>query len=129
MLRPDLSVKLAFVRDSLMIKTSHEAVFIWLAASSHDLGIRTLKSLCNTESVLSHPSTPINLPGTHLTVQNSIPQSFKMKSTHNLAAAMLIKGVAAGMVKPAIMNGTEPNTAKTFVATVTSDYSFYCPVI
>ncbi|SPJ74660.1 uncharacterized protein FTOL_04391 [Fusarium torulosum] len=50
-----------------------------------------------------------------------------MKSTQNLVAAILINGVAAGMVKPAIRNETEPNTAKTFVATVTSDYSFYCP--
>ncbi|KAH7252291.1 hypothetical protein BKA59DRAFT_453515 [Fusarium tricinctum] len=40
---------------------------------------------------------------------------------------MLINGVVAGIVKPAIGNETEPNTAKTFVATVTSDYSFYCP--
>jgi hypothetical protein len=51
-----------------------------------------------------------------------------MKSTQNLVAAMLINGVVAGMVKPAISNETEPNTAKTFVATVMSDYSFYCPV-
>ncbi|CAJ0553636.1 Ff.00g121480.m01.CDS01 [Fusarium sp. VM40] len=50
-----------------------------------------------------------------------------MKSTQNLAAAMLFNGVAAGIVKPAIGNETEPNTAKTFVATVTSDHSFYCP--
>ncbi|KAH6964131.1 hypothetical protein HG530_003408 [Fusarium avenaceum] len=49
-----------------------------------------------------------------------------MKSTQNLAAAMLVNGVAAGIVKPAIGNETEPSTAKTFVATVTSDYSFYC---
>ncbi|KAM0334919.1 hypothetical protein ACHAPQ_004737 [Fusarium lateritium] len=46
-----------------------------------------------------------------------------MKSTQNLAAAMLISSVTAAGIK----NETEPNTAKTFVATVTSDYSFYCP--
>ncbi|KAM0251963.1 hypothetical protein ACHAP5_001288 [Fusarium lateritium] len=46
-----------------------------------------------------------------------------MNLAQNLAAAMLISSVAAAGIK----NETEPNTAKTFVATVTSDYSFYCP--
>lgn len=111
-----------------MTKASCEAVFIWLAASSHDFGIRTLESLCNIESVLSHPNILILLSGTISLPKASIVPSLKMKSTQNLAAAMLFNGVAAGIVKPAIGNETEPNTAKTFVATVTSDHSFYCPV-
>lgn len=59
--RSDLAVKLRFVGGHLKTKASCEAVFIWLAASSRDLGINTLKSLCNIESVLSHPNILILL--------------------------------------------------------------------
>ncbi|EMT63890.1 hypothetical protein NOF04DRAFT_20482 [Fusarium oxysporum II5] len=57
-----------------------------------------------------------------------------MKIFQAFSAIVLIRGVAAGsfpmmspVPKPPFKNETEHATAKTFVTTITSDYSFYCP--
>lgn len=58
-----------------------------------------------------------------------------MKIYKAFSAVVFIRGITAGSVpvmspipKPPLKNETEHSTAATLVTTITSDYSFYCPV-